>query len=135
VFGFSNTGVNVLDLGLDALLEPLPLAVGAGLVIGKQVGIFSCVLAAVKLGIVEKPPGCSWMEVWGVSILCGIGFTMSLFIGELAFPGAGEAARLLRDEAKIGILVGSLISAVLGYTVLRMTTTHPEKDDPNSPVI
>ncbi len=91
----------------------------------------------MKLGIVKMPPSCSWAEVWGVSILCGIGFTMSLFIGELAFQGTNEAARLLRDEAKIGILMGSLISAVLGYTVLRLTTTHPEEeaDDPTSPVV
>ena len=135
VFGFANAGVDISDIGLDALLDPLPLAVAAGLVVGKQAGIFSCVFAAVKLGIVQKPPGCNWVEIWGVTILCGIGFTMSLFIGELAFPGTGEMARLLRDEAKIGILLGSLISAVLGYAVLRMTTKHPEYDDPNDPVV
>lgn len=121
LFGFANAGVSLADIGLESLLDPLPLAVGAGLVFGKQVGIFSCVLAADKLGIAKKPANCSWPEVWGVSILCGIGFTMSLFIGELAFP----QYRLLIDEAKIGILTGSLISAILGYAVLRMTTTHP----------
>ncbi len=136
VFGFANAGVSLAGLGMDALIDTVPLAVAAGLVVGKQVGIFSMVWAAVKLRIVEKPPGCSWPEIWGVSVLCGIGFTMSLFIGELAFPGSGEAARLLRDEAKIGILTGSLISAVLGYTILRLTTEHPdEKDDPDSPVV
>ncbi len=137
IFGFANAGVSLSGLGLEALLDPLPLAVGAGLVIGKQVGIFTTVWASVKLGIVKMPPACSWAEVWGVSILCGIGFTMSLFIGELAFEGTSEVARLLRDEAKIGILMGSLISAVLGYTVLRFTTTHPEEatDDPSSPVV
>ena len=137
IFGFANAGVSLSGLGLEALLDPLPLAVGAGLVIGKQLGIFTTVWASVKLGIVKMPPACSWAEVWGVSILCGIGFTMSLFIGELAFEGTNEAARLLRDEAKIGILTGSLISAVLGYTVLRLTTTHPEEaaDDPTSPVV
>ncbi|TIX51287.1 Na+/H+ antiporter NhaA [Alteraurantiacibacter aquimixticola] len=132
IFGFANAGVDISDLGLEALIDPLPLAVAAGLVIGKQVGIFSCVFLADKLGIAKKPASCSWPEVWGVTILCGIGFTMSLFIGELAFPGY----RLLIDEAKIGILTGSLISAVLGYVVLRLTTTHPEeKDDPTSPVV
>ena len=136
IFGFANAGVNLADIGLDKLVDPLPLAVAAGLVVGKQVGIFSTVWAAVKLGIVQKPAGSTWVEIWGVSVLCGIGFTMSLFIGELAFPGSGEMARLLRDEAKIGILLGSLISAVFGYTILRMTTTHPEeKDDPASPVV
>ena len=132
LFGFANAGVNIAGLGLGALLDPLPLAVGAGLVIGKQVGIFSCIVASDKLGIAKKPEGCSWPEVWGVTILCGIGFTMSLFIGELAFP----QYRHLIDEAKIGILSGSLISAVMGYIVLRMTTTHPdEKDDPYDPVV
>lgn len=132
LFGFANAGVDISELGLDALLDPLPLAVAAGLVVGKQAGIFSCVFLADKLGIAKKPPGCTWPEVWGVTVLCGIGFTMSLFIGELAFPGY----RLLIDEAKIGILTGSLISAILGYAVLRMTTAHPEeKDDPTDPVV
>lgn len=136
IFGFANAGVSLSGLGMGALLEPLPLAVAAGLVVGKQIGIFSCVFAAVKLKIVAKPPGCSWMEIWGVCILCGIGFTMSLFIGELAFSGTDEGARLLRDEAKIGVLVGSLISAVMGYAVLRLTAKHDDqKDDPNSPVV
>ncbi len=135
IFGFANAGVNISGLGLEALLDPLPLAVAAGLVIGKQAGIFAMVWATVKLKIVPKPPGCSWPEIWGICVLCGIGFTMSLFIGELAFPGAGEGARLLRDEAKIGILAGSLISAVLGYVILRLTTKHrEERDDPYSPV-
>ena len=136
VFGFANAGVHILDLGLESLLDPLPLAVAAGLVIGKQVGIFTLVFTTDRLGIAKKPPGCSWAEVWGTCILCGIGFTMSLFIGELAFPGNGTLAQTLRDEAKIGILLGSLISAVLGYIVLRMTTTHPDmQDDPYDPVV
>ncbi len=136
IFGFANAGVNISGLGLDALLDPVPLAVAAGLVLGKQAGIFACVFATVKFGIVEKPKGCTWAEIWGVSVLCGIGFTMSLFIGELAFPGASDAAFMLRDEAKIGILTGSLISAVLGYAILRMTSPHPEmRDDPYDPVV
>ena len=131
IFGFANAGVNLSGLGLENLLDPLPFAVAAGLVVGKQIGIFSCIVAAVKLKIVPKPPGCSWPEIWGVSVLCGIGFTMSLFIGELAFTD-----ELLREEAKIGILVGSAISAIMGYTILRLTTTHPEEiDDPRSPVV
>ena len=136
IFGFANAGVSLVGLGPEALLDAVPLAVAAGLVVGKQAGIFAMVWTAVKLRIVAKPEGCSWVEIWGVCILCGIGFTMSLFIGELAFHGTDEAARLLRDEAKIGVLVGSLISAVLGYAVLRMTTTHPEQaDDPRDPVV
>jgi NhaA family Na+:H+ antiporter len=132
LFGFANAGVNLEGLGLEALLDPLPLAVGAGLVLGKQAGIFSTIVVADKLGIAKKPEGCSWPEVWGVTILCGIGFTMSLFIGELAFP----QYRHLIDEAKIGILSGSLVSAILGYIVLRLTTTHPDEvDDPYDPVV
>ena len=132
LFGFANAGVHLAGLGADALLDPLPLAVGAGLVLGKQVGIFATLVAADKLGIAPRPPGCSWAEVWGVAILCGIGFTMSLFIGELAFPGN----RALIDEAKIGILAGSLVSAVLGYVVLRLVTrVRDEADDPYDPVV
>ncbi|QIG54800.1 Na+/H+ antiporter NhaA [Altererythrobacter sp. BO-6] len=124
VFGFANAGVSLQGLGIEALLDPLPYAIAAGLVVGKQVGIFSAVWIAVKTGFAQKPDHATWMEIYGVSVLCGIGFTMSLFIGGLAFPGNP----LLVDEAKIGILTGSAISAILGYIVLRLTTTHPEED-------
>lgn len=126
IFGFANAGVNLSDVGMDKMIEPLPLAVAAGLVLGKQLGIFTCIVVAAKSGFAKPPKGASWAEIWGISVLCGIGFTMSLFIGELAFPGAGATATLLRDEAKIGILAGSIISAVLGYIVLRLTTEHPD---------
>lgn len=125
VFGFANAGVALGGVGLAGVLDTLPLAIAAGLVIGKQLGIFTCVYVAYRVGFAKKPAYASWRQVWGISALCGIGFTMSLFIGELAFPGSGETARLLRDEAKIGILCGSIISALLGYTVLRMTTRNP----------
>ena len=132
IFGFANAGVSLEGLGFDALVDPLPLAIAAGLVLGKQLGIFAAVWGSVKLGIVPKPPGCTWPEIWGVTILCGIGFTMSLFIGELAFTGNS----FLIDEAKIGILSGSLVSALLGYGVLRLTSRHEDiKDDPHSPVV
>lgn len=124
VFGFANAGVALQGLGVEALFDPLPYAIAAGLVVGKQVGIFGAVWLAVKSGFAQKPDRASWAEIYGISILCGIGFTMSLFIGGLAFPGN----QLLIDEAKLGILCGSAISAVLGYIVLRMTTTHPEED-------
>jgi NhaA family Na+:H+ antiporter len=125
VFGFANAGVALGGVGIAGALSPLPLAVAAGLVFGKQLGIFACVYAARRFGVARRPVHASWPQVWGVSVLCGVGFTMSLFIGELAFPGTGEAARLLRDEAKIGILAGSLVSAVLGYTILRLTSENP----------
>jgi Na+:H+ antiporter, NhaA family len=121
VFGFANAGVNLSGLGLEGVLAPLPLAIAAGLFFGKQIGIVLAIFIANLIGFAPRPYGASWPEIWGVSILCGIGFTMSLFIGELAFPGY----RLLIDEAKIGILLGSLCSAVVGFTILRMTTAHP----------
>ena len=124
IFGFANAGVSLQGLGVEALLDPLPYAIAAGLVIGKQLGIFSAVWIAVKTGFAQMPDNASWMEIYGVAILCGIGFTMSLFIGGLAFPGN----QLLIDEAKIGILTGSAISAIMGYVVLRLTTTHTAEE-------
>jgi len=124
IFGFANAGVDLSDIGLDEVFAPLPLAIAAGLFFGKQVGIFSIVWIVDRLKIARRPEGASWPEIWGVALLCGIGFTMSLFIGELAFP----RSRLLVDEAKIGILLGSLMSAIVGYIVLRLTTTHPEEE-------
>jgi len=124
IFGFANAGVSFAEMGVEALFDPLPYAIAAGLVVGKQLGIFTVVVLAVKSGFAQRPDKASWMEIYGISILCGIGFTMSLFIGGLAFPGN----QLLIDEAKIGTLLGSAISAILGYTVLRMTTTHPEEE-------
>lgn len=120
IFGFANAGVSLEGFGLPSLIEPLPLAVAAGLVLGKQLGIFSAVWIAVKAGFAQAPENASWTEIYGVSVLCGIGFTMSLFIGLLAFPGN----QAMIDEAKIGILTGSAISAIMGYIILRMTNTH-----------
>lgn len=122
VFGFANAGVSLAGMGMAGMLAPLPLAIAAGLVVGKQLGIFSSIVIAEKIGFAARPADANWVEIWGVSILCGIGFTMSLFIGGLAFPDSPE----LIDSAKIGILLGSVISAVLGYVILRMTTTHPD---------
>ena len=120
LFGFANAGVALTGLGAEHIFAPLPLAVAAGLVLGKQAGILACVAAADRLGYAPRPEGTSWMQIWGMSLLCGIGFTMSLFITELAFPGPGSQAMLLRDEAKIGILAGSFISALGGFFVLRL---------------
>ena len=116
LFGFANAGVALGGLGLAALADPLPLAIGAGLVIGKQAGIFGSIVIADKLGFAPRPEGASWAQTWGTSVLCGIGFTMSLFIGALAFPHRPE----LVEEAKLGVLAGSLVSAVLGYAILRL---------------
>ncbi|MGB7408802.1 MAG: Na+/H+ antiporter NhaA [Pontixanthobacter sp.] len=121
IFGFANAGVSLAGMGIEDILAPLPIAVAGGLVMGKQVGIFLCILVAAKIGFAKPPKGASWTEIWGVSVLCGIGFTMSLFIGELAFPAYPD----FKEEAKIGILAGSVISAVLGFVILRLTTKHP----------
>ena len=109
VFGFANAGVSLKGMGAEALLDPLPYAIAAGLVIGKQIGIFSTVWLADRTGFAPRPANANWAEIWGVSILCGIGFTMSLFIGGLAFPDQP----LFVEEAKIGILMGSAIFCVL----------------------
>ena len=116
LFGFANAGVDLRGLGLDALLAPLPLAIAAGLVVGKQAGVFGAVVLAEKLGIAPRPAGTGWLHVWGLSALCGIGFTMSLFIGTMAY-GANET---LYDQAKIGVLAGTFVSLVLGYLILRI---------------
>ena len=120
LFGFANAGVALGGLGLAGLLAPLPLAVAAGLFIGKQVGILAAVMLAEKTGFARRPEGASTLQLWGMALLCGIGFTMSLFIGALAFPGDP----LLVDEAKIGVLAGSLLSALAGYTVLRLASAR-----------
>ncbi|GAA4828582.1 Na+/H+ antiporter NhaA [Sphingosinicella ginsenosidimutans] len=116
LFGFANAGVSLTGLGLGSLFAPLPLAIAAGLFLGKQVGIFGAVRAAVALRIAPRPSEASWLQVYGVALLCGIGFTMSLFIGALAFPDRPDLA----ETAKIGILAGSLLSAVTGFLVLRL---------------
>jgi Na+:H+ antiporter, NhaA family len=112
LFGFVNAGV---ALGGAPAFAALPIGIAAGLFLGKQLGIFGAVWATVRVGWAEKPFGASWAQIYGVSLLCGIGFTMSLFISSLAFEGRPEFI----DAAKIGILAGSLISALAGWAVLR----------------
>ena len=124
LFGFSSAGVELGD-GLDALTRPLPMAILAGLFLGKQFGIFGAVWLAARTGLAERPRDSTWRQVYGAALLCGIGFTMSLFIGELAFPGADN----LVDDAKIGILAGSLLSAIVGFLVLRMQPARPDRKD------
>jgi NhaA family Na+:H+ antiporter len=115
LFGFANAGVSLEGIGLGEVLAPLPLGIAAGLFLGKQIGIFGAVWLAVKLGIASGLRGATWLQVYAVAVLCGIGFTMSLFIGALAFP---DDPRLI-EEAKIGVLLGSLASALLGFAILR----------------
>lgn len=114
-FGFANAGVSFAGVSMADVFAPLPLGIAAGLFLGKQLGVFGGVVLAVKTGLAAKPRGCTWLQIYAVSMLCGIGFTMSLFISGLAFPGY-EA---LMEEAKIGILMGSLLSAALACLILR----------------
>lgn len=123
IFGFANAGVSFAGIEARMLLEPVTLGVALGLFLGKQVGIFGIVLAAVKLGLAKRPEGASWGQVYGISLLCGIGFTMSLFIGLLAFADAPH----LEAETKIGVLVGSLSCMALGALVLRLTSPAPQR--------
>jgi len=119
LFGFANAGVALGGVGLSELLQPLPLGIALGLVLGKQVGVFGAAWLTVRSGLAPRPAGASWLQVYGVALLCGVGFTMSLFIGELAFddPATGEAV-------KIGVLLGSLVSAIAGFLVLRFAASR-----------
>ena len=123
LFGFSSAGVE-LSGGLGAIVQPLPLAILAGLFVGKQVGIFGAIWLAEKLGIAARPNGASWRQIYGAALLCGIGFTMSLFIGALAFPTSPQ----LVEAAKVGILAGSLLSAFAGYLVFRFSRSAAGSD-------
>jgi Na+:H+ antiporter, NhaA family len=122
VFAFANAGVSLGGLGLNDLLAPLPLGIAAGLVLGKQLGVFGFTWALVKLRVVQLPIGATWAHIYGLACLAGIGFTMSLFIGGLSFANDAHT-----DAVKLGVLLGSGISAVLGYAVLRLAskTTPP----------
>jgi NhaA family Na+:H+ antiporter len=116
LFAFANAGVSLQGFLLGDLLESIPFGIAAGLFVGKTVGIFTATRLAVAAGLGVRPEGSTWTQVLGVAVLGGIGFTMSLFIGMLAFPDPAQAAPL-----RLGVLVGSLISAVVGYTLLRAT--------------
>ncbi|TPK67884.1 Na+/H+ antiporter NhaA [Mesorhizobium sp. B2-4-19] len=116
IFGFANAGVSLAGLSFGALIEPLTLGVAAGLVVGKLVGVFGSSALAIRLGLADLPAHAGWSHMIGISLLCGIGFTMSLFIGLLAF--ASDVA--LQDAVKVGILAGSFIAAILGAAVLLM---------------
>lgn len=116
VFAFANAGVNFTGVGTEQLLHGVPLGIALGLLIGKQIGVFGFCWLAIKLKFTQLPSGMSWMSLYGTAALCGIGFTMSLFIGSLAFEET--SVNLLFDD-RLGILIGSFASGVIGYLVLR----------------
>ena len=115
LFGLVSAGVS-LSGGLAVLAQPLPLAVMLGLFVGKQVGVAGTIALVVRAGLAPRPAGTSSAQLYGAALLCGIGFTMSLFIGALAFPGNAAAV----DSAKIGTLAGSLLAGLAGFAVLRL---------------
>jgi NhaA family Na+:H+ antiporter len=119
LFAFMNTGVSLDGLSWASLLAPVPLGIAAGLFLGNQLGVFGFSWLAVRLGLGRLPAGAGWAQLYGVALLCGIGFTMSLFISSLAFEQGGSAIAV---DDRLGILVGSILSAVAGYLVLRFTT-------------
>jgi len=116
LFGLANAGVSLGGFSLATLASPIPLGIAAGLFVGKQLGIFGAVWAAIRLRLAPAPAGASLAQVYGVAVLCGVGFTMSLFIGLLAFPSV-EA----QGEVKVGVLLGSLLSAIFGLLVLALS--------------
>ncbi len=123
LFGFANAGVDLSGISFSDLVSPLPLGIAAGLFIGKQLGIFGAIWLAAKTGFAARPAHASWMQIYAVALLCGIGFTMSLFIGGLAF---GDPK--LVEEAKLGTLAGSLIAALVGYLLLRIAPPHADAE-------
>jgi len=119
VFAFANAGVSLSGLSFRDLAEPLTLGVAAGLFLGKQAGVFLATWIGVRSGIARLPDGVNWRHIYGVACLTGVGFTMSLFIGSLAFDTDGAM-----DAVRLGVIVGSLLSGFLGYAVLRTTASQ-----------
>lgn len=127
LFAFTNTGIPLDGLTLQSFLNPVPLGIAAGLFFGNQIGVFGLSWIAIKTGIADLPAGVNWMQLYGVSMVCGIGFTMSLFISSLAFEqGGGEFS----VDDRLGILAGSVISAVAGYITIYFASAKKPLDLP-----
>ncbi len=124
IFAFANAGVSLEGLSLADLMAPLPLGIALGLVLGKQIGVFGLTWLTVKSGLAQLPHGVTWVHIYGLACLAGIGFTMSLFIGSLSF---GDAA--LMDAVRLGVLSGSLVSGLIGFTVLRLSSNPAAEED------
>ncbi len=116
IFAFANAGVSLAGLQVSDLFAPLALGIAAGLVVGKQIGVFGFMFIAAKMGLVRRPMGVSWLQLYGLACLTGIGFTMSLFIGNLAFVDPEQI-----ETVKLGVISGSLVSGLLGFLILRFS--------------
>jgi NhaA family Na+:H+ antiporter len=122
VFALANAGVSLAGIALSTVLGPVPMGIALGLLLGKPIGVFGAAVAVIALGLARKPEGLSWSALLGMALLCGIGFTMSLFIGGLAFDSAGEE---LMVANRLGILGGSLAAAIVGFVFLRVFLPMP----------
>jgi len=118
LFAFANAGVSLEGISFNTLLNPVPLGIVCGLFFGKQIGVFVFSYISVKLNLAQKPTNSNWLSLYAVSILTGIGFTMSLFVGNLAFANSENYL----DGVKIGVLAGSLLSTLVGYFLLVLGT-------------
>jgi NhaA family Na+:H+ antiporter len=127
VFGFANAGVSFAAMTPGMLLAPVTLGVALGLFVGKQIGVFGAAFLAIRFRLANLPVAASWAQLYGVALLCGIGFTMSLFIGLLAFPDP-----ILQQEVKVGVLMGSLASALCGAAVLLIAKREPSRFPPRN---
>ncbi len=122
LFAFVNAGVNLSSMEMSDVTTGIPLAIAVGLFFGKQIGVFGFAWVAIMLGWCKKPAGSNWGQIYGVAILCGVGFTMSLFVGSLAFEESGLG---YSRPDRLGIIVGSLIAGIYGYFVLKTATRNP----------
>jgi len=121
LFAFANAGVSLAGITLSDMLAPLPLGIALGLFLGKQLGVFAFAWVAVKLGLAKLPTGANWCQLYGIACLTGVGFTMSLFIGTLAFEGDETL-----NAVRLGVLMGSIASGVLGFVLLRFFCKTPQ---------
>jgi len=121
IFAFANAGINLTQISLGEMATPVPIGILLGLFIGKQLGVFGFSFIAIKLKIASLPQDSNWLQLYGVSILTGIGFTMSLFIGSLAF----ENAEFYHSTDKLAILIASFLAGIIGYLILR--SARPQK--------
>ncbi len=127
VFAFANAGIPLFDLSMADVMHPVPMGIVLGLFVGKQIGVMGACALAVKLGLAKRPESLRWSHLYGASMLCGIGFTMSMFVASLAYEaGATEFFGLER----LGIVIGSLLSGVIGMVLLRATLKQPAQDEP-----